>query len=167
MPVLALRLSGIGAGALLSASLIGPNLWLIVALALLAGAALRPRSPAMVALIALLAIDFIVRGAHGYSWRFVVLAAGAHLLLGLAIQWVWLPWRGRIQLRALARPVRRFVIIQLSCQLASALLLEFVFPRVGGGDVAVSPLLGIIGAAALLVLAVVVFVPILRRGDQL
>ena len=124
--------------------------WLVVGLLLAAGTTLAPdRVPAWWLLL-LLALSQIWREPSVTDPTFYLLLAGVHLLHVLGGLARLLPWMGRLQLRALVSPLRRFVLVQTVSQaVAVGALLAF-----GGGPGSVTGL-SILAAGALAIVAAV------------
>jgi hypothetical protein len=92
----------------------------------------------------------------------VVLAVAAiHATHELGAMLVWLPARGRIQLVVLARVLRRYLLVELPVQAIVVVTCVFAIPTAGAQ--LASPLFGLAGAIALLVLVVLIVVPRLRN----
>ena len=138
---------------------IGPSGWLAVAGLLIVGAVALPRAPFPMLLLVQLAVAGVAVGAIGYTGRFAVLLAGAHLLFAGSLLVVRLPLRSRVQVAALRRPLLQYVSIQVPCQVVAFVVLGIGHPE---GVVGVT-WLGVVAAVAALVLAVCVLVPVLLR----
>jgi hypothetical protein len=113
-------------------------------------------------LLPFLAASQLTRDPAPLDWRFMLLLAGLHLLYVLAAQLRQLPWRIRVQLAALAQPLGRFVAIQLPVQLIAIAVLALLAPTSDGDRRLVVPALGIAGAVALLLTALLLVVPLVR-----
>lgn len=150
-------------GAVSSWIVIGVSGWLIIALVLVIGAASLPRGPFAAMLTILLAAALVVDGFDGYTGRLVILLAAIHLLFVAGSLSAWLPRRAHVQLALLRRPLLRYIAVQVVSQAVAFVVLTFVAPVGGPGTSGGYVWLGITGAAAALVLAVVVLVPALLR----
>jgi hypothetical protein len=160
VPALALTAATLVVGFVGSWAVIGVSGWLIVSLLLVLATALVPRGP-LAALVALLwGGTIVLSGSTGYSGRFVVALAAAHLLLALASLSAWLPFRSRVQLAVLRRPAIRYVTIQVVSQAVAFVVLALI----GHGAVRSDLVwLGVVGAVAALALAALVLAPALLR----
>jgi hypothetical protein len=102
------------------------------------------------------------------NWRFFVLLAGLHLLHVLGTVTAGLPWRSWVQLTVFARPLLRFLAIQIPTQLLAGLALAVLAPDSHGHRPVSWPGFGLIGAVALAGLALLLAVPLgaerSRRG---
>jgi hypothetical protein len=159
VPAPAVTALGVVAGTVASLVIIGISGWLVVALLLLLAAAALPRGPFAAVLIVQLAAAQVIVGAPGYTGRFALLVFASHLLFTTGALSVWLPRRARVQLRVLRLPLVRFVVVQVAAQLVSFLVLALVHPTESGSFL----WLGVVGAAAALVLALTVLAPALLR----
>lgn len=165
VPAVLLTAVTVVVGGLASLLVIGVSGWLVVALLLVVGAAALPRGPFAAILSVLLAAALAVDGFDGYTGRFVILLAAVHLLLVVGSLSAWLPLRARVQLALLRRPLVRLVVVQLVAQVVAFVVLRYVAAPVapsGPGLV----WLGIVAAAAALVLALVVLAPALLRPSR-
>jgi hypothetical protein len=123
---------------------IAPRFWLVIGLLLSAAVTLVPNWVPTWWLLLVLALSQFWREPSVTDLAFYLLLAGVHLLHALGGLARLLPWRGRMQVGALVRPLRRFVLVQAAAQGAAACtLLAF-----GGGPGAVRGL-SILAAAAL------------------
>jgi hypothetical protein len=128
-----------------------------LAVILIALAAFRPRTMMAWAFLALTGASLLWQPPEP-SWRFAAVLLGVHLTHLLAAWSLHVPARALVQLRVFVRPLARLVAIQVVVQ-AAALVLLHVAPGTGGG----APWLGILAAAALLALALVLITPIVRE----
>lgn len=133
--------------------------WTAVGFALTAAAVAVPRVPTAWCLLLLLAATQLFEQPAPQDGRFFLLLAGLHLLHVLAAQALALPWRGRVQLAVLRRPLLRFVAVQVPVQVAAFGALALLAPGAGGAAATVLPAVGIAGAAALVLLTVVLSRP--------
>jgi hypothetical protein len=145
----------------LAVAVLPQGFWFVVALLLAALGAAMPRTLAAWFFIALLGVNQAVHDPAILDWRFFVLLAGLHLVHVLAAQVLPLPIGAWVQVRVYARPLIRFAVIQLPAQLFALLMIE-VFPRGGAPHLGV-PLFAVIGGAALVALALVLIIPLLRE----
>lgn len=148
-------------GALLCLDRFPPGFFLVIGLVLTAIAVVRPRTLAAWALLLVLAASQLLRDPSPLDVRFFVLLAGMHLLHLLAAQTLALPWRGWVQVAAFRRPLLRFLVIQIPVQVVAFLALLLLAPRPDGSAAVVVPVAGIVGAAALVVLTLLLVVPLL------
>lgn len=164
VPAAVLRAAaGAVAGALVAQTFAGP--WsLPVAVGVLL--ALWPTPAAVVALVLVIAGAQVLRPLAPVQPGFFVLLAGVHLLHVLTALARVLPWRARVQLVALARPLGRFALVQAGAQLVALVLLVAVPGPRGGLVGAPLPVLGVVGGAVLLVLVLVLVRPLLRRPPR-
>jgi hypothetical protein len=137
----------------------------VVALLLAAVAVVLPRFLTAWAFLLLLAGNQAVQDPSTHEWKFFVLLAGLHLVHVLASQLLVLPARGWIQLRVFAKPLRRFLIIQIAAQLTAVLVLVALLPRTASLHLSL-PALGIVGAGALVALAIVLIAPLVREKSR-
>lgn len=165
LPPLTIALASFVVGAVAGVVILGVSPWLIIALVLAVGAAALPRGPFAMILVVVLALALLLPpqstfAAPVYSPRFVVLLAAAHLLLVLGSLGAWLPWRARVQLAVLGRPLARYLAVQVPAQLVAFAVLTLAAP---GSAVVGSVWVALLGAVALVALAVVVLAPLLLR----
>lgn len=176
----AAALTGLGAlaGVVGAWAAVGLSPWLVISLLLVLAAAVGPRGPFAAILIAQLAVAVVVTGQPGYTGRFVVVLVATHLLFAIGSLTAWVPTGARVQLAVLRRPVLRFVGVQVAAQVVAFVVLTLIAPHGDGGPAAsgVDAIgsvggstglvwLGIVGAAAAVVMAVVVLSPVLLRPD--
>lgn len=129
---------------------LAPPFWLAVGVLLAVGAVVVPTLVPAWWLLLLLSLGQLWRAPMVADLVFSLLLAGVHLLHVLASLARVLPWRGRMQLRALVRPLRRYLLVQAITQ-TIAIGALFVF---SGGRGTVSGL-SILAAAVLGVVAAV------------
>ncbi|MCU1528403.1 MAG: hypothetical protein JWP75_2166 [Frondihabitans sp.] len=159
VPAIAVTGLGVVAGAIASLVVVGLSGWLVVALLLLFAAAALPRGPFVAVLVVQLAAAQVLVGAPGYTGRFALVLLASHLMFTTGALSVWLPRRAHVQLRVLRVPLLRFVAVQAAAQAVSFVVLALVRPANATSFV----WLGIVGAAAALVLALTVLAPALLR----
>lgn len=138
-----------------------PPLW-IVGTGLTGWGVVAPRRLVAWLLLPFLAASQLTRHPAVFNWRFMMLLAGLHLLHVLAAQLRQLPWRITVQLAALARPLLRFVAIQVPVQLVAIAILALLAPESQGSQRLLVTGLGIAGSGALLVTALLLVVPLMR-----
>jgi len=156
VPSIALRLAFVAIALLLAVvQFAGFPAGLVAAALLAVAAAVWPRTMLGWAVLMLLGASMLWHEQR-VDWRLFVLIAGVHALHVLASQLLWLRWRGGIQASALGRPFLRFVLIQAPTQLAALVVLA-VAPA------GRAPWFAILGAAALVTLALVLARPLLRE----
>lgn len=97
------------------------------------------------------------------SWRILVLLAGVQLLHVLSALMLELSWRGWLQPAVFARPLLRFVAIQIPVQLLAVAALLLMAPDAHGHRPLTVTAFAVIGAVALACLALVL---LRRRQDQ-
>ncbi|HEY2642519.1 MAG TPA: hypothetical protein VGI56_02090 [Galbitalea sp.] len=112
-------------------------------------------------LMVLLAVTVLAYETHPAIPRVVLAVAAIHATHELGAMLVWLPARGRIQLVVLARVLRRYLLVELPVQAIVVVTCVFAIPTAGAQ--LASPLFGLAGAIALLVLVVLIVVPRLRN----
>lgn len=139
-------------GAALGAAVSTHPVWLTVVVALAVVAAVRPRTFLGWALILLLAGSALVQPPGG--WTFHALLAGLHALHLLGAQSLVWPVTGRVQLAVLGAPLRRFALVQVPAQALAVALLALLGPDGSTGPGL--PLIGILGAIALVLVALLV-----------
>lgn len=128
--------------------------WIGVAALLIAIAALWPRAMTAWVFLALVAASLLWPQAEP-PWRFAAVLLGVHLTHLLAAWSLRVPAGSLVQLRVFTRPLLRLAAVQVVVQ---ALALVVLGLRSAGGV----PLLGIVAAAALVGLALLLITPILR-----
>ena len=137
----------------------------VVALVLAAVTMVLPRLLTAWAFLLLLAGNQAVQDPSTHEWKLFVLLAGLHLVHVIASQLLVLPARGWIQLRVFGKPLKRFLVIQVAAQLTAALVLLVLLPRTASLHLSL-PALGIVGAGALVVLAIVLIAPLVREKSR-
>lgn len=140
---LILGLIGLGCAALVVSSVFQ---WVLVGL-LLVLIMIRPAGMVPAILILIFGITLTVSGSSPYAWQALLLLFGSHLLVVLSASNGDLSPFGRLELRVLIAPLRRFVIIQVAAQLL-ALAAGWLSERSLS-----SPGLGILGGLGVAVLA--------------
>jgi hypothetical protein len=160
IPAVVVRVALAVLGVLLCIDRAPGGFWFVVGVLLALAAAVAPRI-APWALILLLAIVQLASGSPTLDPRLLVLLAGLHLLYVLAAYAAVLPVRGWVQLAVFAQPLLRFVVIQVVVQAVAVAALLILTPH-GGGSLAL-PMAGIVGAVALVVVALVLVVPLVRE----
>ena len=128
-----------------------------VTVLLLALAAFRPRTMMAWLFLALIGASVLWQPPE-QAWRFAVVLLGMHLMHLLSAWCLHVPAAALVQLRVFVRPLARLVAIQVVVQ-AVALAVR-AFHDTSAASV---PVLGIVAAAALVVLALVLVAPIVRR----
>jgi len=136
--------------------------WFWAALVLVAIASVFPATPAAWVLMVALGSSLLTRTPSALDGRIYALIAGIHLLHLLAAYARVVPGESWVQLRAFAAPLRRYVLVQVPVQLIAALALFAFAPRSGAQPV-VLPIIGVVAALALVVLAIVLVVPFFRQ----
>lgn len=151
---------------LLCFAIIGVQWALVLGLFLAMATLVFPRSPAVWALGALLAILSLGPIGTPPTWKFFVALAAVHLLHAVGMTLSWLPVGGAIELRVLGRILRPFVIIQIPAQLVSFVVLTLLAGR-SVAQTLTSPFFGLVAGGAFVLLVVVVLVPVVgaKRGQ--
>lgn len=150
IPTAALHLAYFAVAAGLCVLVIEDRFWLGAGLLLAALGTFMPNRVPKGCVILLLALRQFWRDPSATDVPFYLLLAGAHLLLVVASLAQQMPWYGRMQTRALVRPLRRFVIVQIVVQAAAVVALSSF------GDRSASvPGLSIVAGAMIGVVAVV------------
>lgn len=150
LPTAAVHLAFLAVAAGLCLLLFDSRFGLGVGLLIAIAATLVPRVVSPLWLLLVLGLGQFWRAPSATDVVFYLLLAGVHLLHVLSSFAKLMPWNGRIQLTALIRPLRRFVLVQAVSQIvAVGALLTFD----GGGGTASG--LSILAAAVLGVLAAV------------
>ncbi|GAA4679539.1 hypothetical protein [Frondihabitans cladoniiphilus] len=173
IPARTLGLATLLVGLATSWLVIGLSGWLVVALLLTIGATLLPRAPFAVMLVVQLAMALVLTSPTGYTGRFALLLAGTHLLHALGSLAGWLPGGARVQLRVLRRPLVRYVAVQVAAQIVAFVVLTLLARpgAAGAGSAAAAGTgivwLGVVGAAAALVLGLTLLAPVLLRPARL
>lgn len=162
IPGVAIRVALVLAGVLLTLVDYGASGWLAVGILISIGAALAPQH-----MLGWLLIVFLGLGELGHhaqlSWRLLVLLAGLHLLYVLSMLTLELPWRSWIQPAVFLAPLRRFVAIQIPSQLLAVVALLLLAPSHSGHRPLTAAVFGVIGALALVGLALLLLGP---RGAE-
>lgn len=157
-----------GTAGLLAAGLVAASIpvpWLAVVL-VAALVALWPTPALVVGLVLVLAALQALQPLTPVQPRFFALLAGVHLLVVLTALVRALPRRGWVQVAALGRPLGRYALVQLGAQLL-ALAVLLPSPAQGGGlGGLVVPAAGVAGAVVLLVTALALLRPLLRRPPR-
>lgn len=163
LPAMLVHVSLVTVTTVLSLAIIPSVFWLVVAIALGAAAGAFPRLYTAWALIILLSLSQLSRDPSATDWRPYALLAGLHLIHVLASLALVVPVRGMIDARVFLRVLRRFAIVQVPCQaLLVLLLVVFSTERF---SLAI-PWLAPLGAAALVVLAAILIIPLARRRER-
>ena len=149
LPTAALRVAFAVVAAVLCALVLAPPFWRAVGLALAVGGLLAPTRVPAWWLVLLFALGQLGRDPVMWDVTFHLLLAGVpllHLLGSLARE---APWVGRLQVAVLARPLRRWLTVQLGVQPVA--VVAFGLLPAGAGTVSGLPVLA---AVALGVVAV-------------
>jgi hypothetical protein len=149
--------------ALLCLDRLPPGFWLVVGLLLTGGAVAVPRWLTAWGLLVLLGASQVLQAPSPHDGHFFLLLAGLHLIQVLAAHALAFPWRSRVQLAVLRRPLLRFVAIQGPVQVFAAAALAVLAPHPNGSTSIHLPVLGIVGGAALVVVTLLLVVPLLRE----
>lgn len=132
----------------------GASGWLVIGIPLALVAAWSPEY-----LLGWLLIVFLALGELGrptsLSWQLLVLIAGVHLLHVLASLALGLPWRSWVAPGLLARPLLRFLAVQIPVQLLAVAALLLLAPNAHGHRPLTVVEFTVIGAAALVGLTLV------------
>ena len=153
VPLAALRVALVAAACVGFA--VAPPPYAVAAVAIAIVAALLPAGLLAWVAAGIIALALLAHPASVADPRPYLAVAAVHLLQVLGALTVALPVRGRLQVRALARPARRFLILESAAQSLLALVL-WVRPGVGGSVAA--------GAVAIAVAACVVSAVLLVRA---
>jgi hypothetical protein len=158
IPGVAVRVIFAVAGVLLSVVDYGPTGWFVVGIVLSFVAAWSPQYLLGWVLILFLAIG---RLAHhpSVNWQFLVLLAGLHLLHVLAMFTLELPWRSWMQPSVFVPPLLRFLVIQVPSQLLAVLALVLLAPHRDGHRPLTVAEFAVVGALALVGLALLLIRP--------
>ncbi|MBF5080746.1 hypothetical protein [Quadrisphaera sp. INWT6] len=153
---------------LLAAGLVGASLpvpWLLtVVVAVLV--ALWPAPALVVGLVLVLAALQALQPLAPVQPRFFALLAGVHLLVVLTALVRTLPRGARVQLAALGWPLGRYGLVQVGAQLLAVAVLVPASGQDGGLGGVVVPFAGVVGAVVLLVAALALIGPLLRRPPR-
>jgi hypothetical protein len=144
---------------LVCADRFGFGFWFFAGAVLTVVAVALPRFLAAWGLVLLLGASQAFRAPGAWDWHFFALLAALHLLHVIAAQTLVLPVRGWIQLAVFRRPLLRWVLIQLPVQLVALVAFLLLAPD----RISALPAIGIAGAAALVVAAALLVVPLLRE----
>ena len=152
IPGAAVRLALVAVAVALALLVYGPHGWFYVGVLLALLAASVPDY-----MFGWLLILFLALGELGHravlDWRILVLIAGVHMLHILAGLSYVVPWRSWLSPVALLAPLRRFVVIQVPCQLIAVGALELLAPAANGHRPLTFAAFTLAGAAALALLA--------------
>jgi hypothetical protein len=139
-------------GVLLSLVDYGPTGWRVVGAVLSVAAACSPEY-----LLGWVLVLFLAAGRLAHrptlNWQFLVLLLGLHLLHVLSMLALELPWRSWAQARVFVAPLRRFLVVQVPTQLLAVLALLLLAPSSDGHRPLTVAGFGVVGAAALAGLA--------------
>ncbi len=161
IPGVAVRLALVVVAVPLLLVVFGSNGWLVVGIMLALLAAWAPEYLLGWLLILMLALGELHHRAT-LSWRILVLLAGVHLLHMLAALALELPWRGWLQPAVFARPLLRFLAIQVPVQLLAVVALLLLAPNAHGHHPLSVAAFAVIGGGALGCLALLLLA---RRAD--
>jgi len=126
VPVATLHVAHVIIAAVLCVLVLEGPLWRAVGLALLLAGAFAPGRISPWWLLLALAASQLRRTPSATDPTFYLLLAGVHLLHVLASLTRLLPWRGRLEVRALVGPLWRFAMVQMVSQaVAVGALLAF------------------------------------------
>jgi hypothetical protein len=139
--------------------------WLVVAIIIVALSVIFPASPAAWILMLTVGASIFTRAPSPADPRLYVLVAGVHLLHLAASYARVIPPRSWVQLRAFARPMRRYLLVQIPTQLATVIALFAFSPRTAGHP-APLPAGAVVAASALAVLTVVLIAPLIRAKSH-
>jgi hypothetical protein len=162
IPGLTVRAALAIVGILLTLVVYGTSGWLVVGVIFSLLAALAPEYLLIWLVIVFLALGELDRPA-GLSWQLLVLIAGVHLLHLLGLLVLALPWRSWLQPRLFARPLLRFVAIQIPVQLLAVAALLLFAPDARGHRPLTVAEFTLVGAVALAGLALLL---LRRRVDD-
>jgi hypothetical protein len=148
-------------GVLVTLLTYGPGGWSVVGILLSLAAAWAPQNLITWVLIVFLALREL--GHHAaLTWHLLVLLAGLHLLHVLGMLALELPWRSWVQPAVFARPLARFVAIQIPTQLLAVVALLLLAPNAHGHRPLTLAEFTVVGAAGLAGLALL----LLRAGPD-
>jgi hypothetical protein len=159
VPTATLRLAFLAVAAGLCMLVLDSHFWLGIGLLVAIAATLVPQVVSPVWLLLMLGLSQLWRAPSTSDVVFYLLLAGVHLLHVLSSLARLLPWRGRIQVVALVRPLKRFVLVQAVSQIVAAGAL-FTFAGARGAATGLSIL-----AAALLGVVAAVLALGVRRAE--
>lgn len=160
VPAAALHVVFLAVATVLCALVLASPFWIAVGLSLAIAAILLPKLVPAWWLLLLLALSQLWREPRVTDVAFYLLLAGVHLLHLLDGLARLLPWDGRVQVVAIRRPLRRFVLMQAVVQ---AVAVGALFAARGGPGTV--PGLSILAALVLGLLAVVL-VRSLRQAES-
>ena len=165
VPVVVLSaVAGLLAAGLVAAAVPVPWLFAVLVAVLVA---LWPAPALVVGLVLVLAALQALQPLAPVQPRFFALLAGVHLLVVLTALVRALPRGARVQLAALGRPLGRYALVQVGAQLlAVAVLVPASDGDDGGLGGLVLPFAGVAGAVVLLVVALALLRPLLRRPPR-
>lgn len=132
--------------------------WLGLAVVLIAISALRPRTMTAWGALALVGASLLWPQAES-PWRFGGVLLGVHLTHLLGAWTLHVPTGALVQLRALGRPLARLAASQVVVQALAVVALHVRPPGA-------TPVLGIVAAAALVGLALVLITPLVRAARR-
>lgn len=160
MPMATLRLTQFSVAAALCLLVLESRFWMVAGLLISVANLLAPIQVGAWWVLLLLALGQLWRVPSAFDPTFHLLLAGVHLLHVLGSIGRWLPWRGRMELAALAAPLARFAAIQVIAQVVAVFAL---YPS--SGDRSTVPGLSIASAVMLAILALI-FVRAIRRASM-
>jgi hypothetical protein len=140
--------------------------WILVGILLTGVAVAIPGRLAAWALVLFLGASQLPQDSSPLDWQFLVLLAGLHLIHVLAAYTFVIPPLRWVQLLALRPALLRFVAIQVPVQAVAVVALLLLAPEPDGSRNVALPALGIVGAVALVVLAGLLAVPLLRERGK-
>jgi hypothetical protein len=162
IPGLTVRVALASVGILLTLLVYWGSGWVTVGVIFSLLAAWAPEYLLSWMVIVFLGLGELARPA-GLTWQLLVLIAGVHLLHLLGMLALALPWRSWLQPRLFARPLRRFVAIQIPVQLLAVATLLLLAPNAHGRRPLTAGAVTILGAVALAALALLLLP---RRVDD-
>jgi hypothetical protein len=162
VPAITVRAALATVGILLTLMVYGTSGWLVVGVSFSLLAAWAPEYLLSWVVIVFLALGELDRSA-GLTWQLLVLIAGVHLLHLLGMLTLTLPWRSWLQPRIFARPLLRFIAIQIPVQLLAVAALLLLAPNAHGHRPLSIAAFTFLGAVALAALALLL---LRRRADE-
>ena len=156
VPGFAVRVVFVVVGVALSLLDYGFTGWLTIAIVLAIAAAWVPRYLVGWALILFHGLGLLTRHL-AFTWRFLVLLAGLHLLHTLATLALELPWRSWVQPAVFVPPLIRFVAIQVPTQAVAVVALALLAPTGNGHRPLTVAAFAVIGGVALVGLVLLLF----------
>lgn len=150
VPTATVHLAYLVVAAALCALVIEAPFWLAIGLLLACAGTFVPNLVHKGCVILVLGLSQLWREPSATDVVFYVLLAGVHLLYTIGSLARELPWQGRMQTRALMRPLQRFVLVQSVVQIVAVSTLITFGDRRG-----TVPGLSIVAAAVLGVVAIV------------